>query len=155
MIGVREPLPGVIYPPEERLNMYVESGELPRTTLAEALCKSFSANAASVAMYSSEGQLSYGELDSITDRFAAALLNLGLAPLDRVLFQSENCPELVLALVGCIKAGLIPVCTLAAHREKEIGFLGRHTDARAHIVQGSEGKFDLEAFSLQMQEEIP
>lgn len=155
MIGVRDPIPGVVYPPTGRLTAYVESGELPRTTLVEALAESFRANASSVALHTSNGQLSYAELDSITRRFAAALLGLGLEPLDRVLFQSDNCPELIFAVIGCIRAGLIPVCTLAAHREKEIGFLGRHTDARAHIVQGSQGKFDLEAFALQMQREIP
>jgi non-ribosomal peptide synthetase component E (peptide arylation enzyme) len=155
MPGVTNPIPGVIYPQTALLRTYVDSGELAQTTLAESLCASFDAHSASVALYTSTGKLSYADLDSITDRLAAALLGLGLQPLDRVLFQSENCPELVYAVLACIKAGLIPVCTLAAHREHEIGYLGRHVDARAHIIQGSAGKFDLEAFALKMQEEIP
>ena len=48
--AVREPIPGVVYPPSERLAIYVQSGELPPTTLIEALCTSFAVNAARVAV---------------------------------------------------------------------------------------------------------
>ena len=82
-------------------------------------------------------------------------MRLGLQSLDRVLFQSANSNELLCAVVGCLKAGLIPVCTLAAHREREIGYIGRHVDARAIIVQGDDAKFDLPGFALKMQQEIP
>lgn len=155
MIGVRNPLPGVIYPPLERLEDYVGSGELPTVSLIEELIASFARNAAAPALCTEGGIITYAELDSRTDRFAAALLEQGLKPLDRVLFQSGNSPELVIALLGCLKAGLIPTCTLPAHREREIGYLGCHVDARAHIVHGDDPKFDLEAFALKMQPEIP
>ncbi|MCY4428608.1 MAG: AMP-binding protein [Halieaceae bacterium] len=154
MTGVREPIPGVVYPDPKRLSQYLDSGELPQISLAEALCASFKTHAGATALHTPDGPVGYAELDSLTDRFAAALLGLGLEPLDRVLFQSDNCAELVYAFVACLKAGLIPVCTLAAHREKEIGFLGCHVDARLHIVQGSGGGFDLEEFALGMQKEI-
>jgi 2,3-dihydroxybenzoate-AMP ligase len=155
VIGVRDPLPGVIYPPLERLRSYVESGELSTVSLIEELIAAFARNAASPALCTADGIITYAELDSRTDRFAAALLERGLKPLDRVLFQSGNSPELVIALLGCLKAGLIPTCTLPAHREREIGYLGCHVDARAHIVHGDDPKFDLEAFALKMQPEIP
>ncbi|MES2415245.1 MAG: AMP-binding protein [Pseudomonadota bacterium] len=155
MNGVREPIPGVIYLPEDLLEKYVKAGELQQTTLAEALCESFRTNAGCVALATAQGDITYAELDDITDRLAGSLLRLGLQPLDRVLFQSSNCKELVFALIACFKAGLIPVCTLAAHRELEIEYLGRHTDARAHIVQGNDPKFDLPAFALKMQQRIP
>ncbi|MES2537804.1 MAG: AMP-binding protein [Pseudomonadota bacterium] len=155
MTGVRNPIPGVIYPPQARLQRYVDAGELRRQTLAEALAGSFAANASRTALALADGDITYVELDEITDRFAAALIQLGLQPLDRVLFQSNNCKELIYALVGCLKAGLIPVCTLAAHRELEIEYLGCHVDARAHIVQDNDPKFDLPAFALRMQARIP
>lgn len=155
MYGVREPLPGVVYPPAERLKRYVNAGALASFTLVEALIDSFALNAERVALASMEGDVTYAELDSITDRFAASLIALGLKPLDRVLFQSSNSRELIYAVVGCLKAGLVPVCTLAAHREREIEYLGCHADARAHIVQGDDAKFDLEAFALRMKERIP
>ncbi|HKY92633.1 MAG TPA: AMP-binding protein [Nevskiaceae bacterium] len=154
-IGVAEPIAGVVYPPPERLRRYVEAGVLPRTTLAEALVQSLARHAARVALHTPQGSMSYAALDARTDRLAAAFLALGLEPLDRVLIQSANHAEVVLALVACFKAGLIPVCTLAAHRESEIGYLGRHTDARLHLVQGDDPKFDLVAFAQRMQPTIP
>lgn len=155
MYQVKNPIRGVVYPPPERLRKYVESGELRETTLVEALIHSFEKNARSVALATEQGDISYAELDERTDRLAAGLIRLGLRPLDRVLFQSGNSIELVWSFVACLKAGLIPVCTLAAHREKEIEYLGRHTEARAHIVQGDDPKFDLPGFALNMKAGIP
>jgi non-ribosomal peptide synthetase component E (peptide arylation enzyme) len=154
-VGVREPIPGVIYPPPDRLRSYVAAGELPATALVDALMTSFRVNADRFALHTPEGSLTYRELDETTTRFAGSLLALGLQPLDRVLFQLHNGRELIFAVVGCFKAGLIPVCTLAAHREREIEFLGCHVDARAHIVQGDDPKFDFIEFAQRMQLRIP
>ena len=70
-----------------------------------------------------------------------------------MVFQIGNCNELVIGFVACLKAGLIPVCTLAAHREQEIGYLGRHAGARLHFVQGDDPKFDDVAFAARMRAE--
>ena len=154
-IGVREPLPGVSYPPLERLVRYVEAGALTEESLIEALAESFNSNAGNIALCAPDGDISYGELQEITDRFAASLIQLGFKPLERVLFQVGNCKELIFAFVGCLKAGLIPVCTLPAHREREIEYLGRHVDAVLHIVQGDDPKFDLVGFALKTMSAIP
>lgn len=151
----RAPIPGVIYMPQERLRRYVEAGVLPTQSLAEALYESFERNAARIALHTPQGAMRYAELDALTDRLAAALLDRGLAPTDRVLFQSANSRDLVLALIACFKTGLIPVCTLAAHRESEIGYLGRHCDARLHVVQGDDPKFDLVDFAQKLKPGIP
>lgn len=154
-IGVREPIPGVIYPPPERLRAYVAAGELPATGLVDALMTSFRVNANRFALHTTDGSLTYQELDDITTRFAGSLLALGLRPLDRVLFQLHNGREIIFAVLGCFKAGLIPVCTLAAHREREIEFIGCHVDARAHIVQDDDPRFDFVEFAQRMQLRIP
>ena len=99
--------------------------------------------------------MTYRELDEITDRLAAALLRLGAKPLDRVMFQIANCNEVIYAIVACVKAQLIPVCTLAAHREQEIGYLARHSSARLHIISGADPKFDDLAFAREMQKQVP
>jgi non-ribosomal peptide synthetase component E (peptide arylation enzyme) len=154
VIGIRQPLTGVVYPPQADLRRYVEAGLLGGETLAEAFADSFRANANRTAICGPEGKLSYRELDELSDRAGAALLRLGLEPLDRVIFQLGNSPELLIAFIGCLKAGLIPVCTLAAHRENEIGYLARHAQARGHIVQGDD-KFDLVAFASELKQRIP
>lgn len=156
MIGVRDPMPGVIYCPKERLEAYVEQGHLPTTGIVDALIASFAEHAERPCLATANRVWTYAEVDELTERFAGALIGLGLKPLERVLFQAQNSPELVFALIGCLKAGLIPTCTLPAHREVEIGYLGRHVDARLHIVQGDDPKFDFPAFAARMAaDEIP
>lgn len=58
-------------------------------------------------------------------------------------------------MLGCFKAGLIPVCTLVSHREHEIGYLARHAGARLHFVQGDDPKFDHVAFAERIRELAP
>ena len=154
-IGVREPLPGVVYPPREKLERYVNAGILGYQTLAGAFIESFERNADRPAIVGQDGTLTYRELDDRTDRLAAVLLRRGLRPLDRALFQMANSAELLIATVACLKAGIIPMCTLAAHREMEIGSLGRHAEARLWFVQGDDEKFDFPAFAEGMRAEIP
>lgn len=148
-------LDGVRYPDLARLRGYVESGILPEATLAEALRASFETHGERTAVAGPDGVLSYRELDALTDRFGAALLRLGARPLDRVFFQCGNCQELLIAFLGCLKAGLIPICALAAFRRHEVSYLGNLAEARVHFVQGDDAKFDDVAFAQEMQSEVP
>lgn len=151
----QHPMPGVVYPPAEQLKRYFEAGALTRETLVDGLKASAARHAAKPAVVGRGLQITYAELDVLTDRLGGALLRLGLQPLDRVVFQIANSPELLLLFVACLKAGLIPVCTLAAHREHEIGYLGALSEARLHVVQGDDPKFDDVDFAQRMRERIP
>lgn len=144
---------GVVYPPAEITRKYLDAGVLTRETLVDGLADSFSKNAARQALQGPRGGCTYAQLDDATDRLGGALLALGLRPLDRVIFQIGNSNELVIMFVACLKAGLIPLCTLAAHREHEIGYLGQLSEARLHFVQGDDPKFDDVAFSKDLQSE--
>jgi non-ribosomal peptide synthetase component E (peptide arylation enzyme) len=98
-----------------------------------------------VAVVAAEGSLTYGELDVRTDRIAAGLLRLGLSPGDRVLLQITNRLESVVAWYALLKAALVPVATLAPHREHEIGVISRQCEARGHLVEAGL-PFDLVGF---------
>ncbi len=150
-----QPIPGVVYPPPEALKRYNAAGLLGHMTLAEAFMATHAAHAERPALVGPEGRFTHAQLDSITDRVAAAFLDLGLQPTDRVIFQLPNCNELIFALLGCFKAGLIPVCALAAHREREIGYLSRHAWACIHLVPGDDPKFDHVEFSHRIRADVP
>ncbi|WP_455286906.1 AMP-binding protein [Cupriavidus necator] len=154
---VRPPqlLEGVRYPDEERLRRYIAEGVLTHETLAGAFQESFRRHADRLALAGPEGELTYRELDEQTDRLGAALLALGMKPLDRAVFQCGNCNELLLAFLGCLKTGIIPLCSLQAFRKLEIGYLGNLCEARLHFVQGDDPKFDDVAFAEEMQAEVP
>ncbi|ROZ75088.1 AMP-binding protein [Ramlibacter sp. WS9] len=150
-----QPIPGVVYPPQEALERYSAAGLIGHTTLAEAFMATHAAHSGRPALVGAEGRFTHAQLDSISDRVAAAFLDLGLQPSDRVVFQLPNCNELVFALLGCFKAGLIPVCALTAHREREIGYLARHAWATVHLVPGDDAKFDHVEFSHHIRSEVP
>lgn len=155
VMGPKLRLPGVVYPPENRLKHYIEAGVLGHQTLIEGYMETHAQHAQRPALVGLEGDYTHGELDDITNRVAAAFLDLGLNPLDRVVFQVGNCNELIFGWLGCLKAGLIPVCTLVSHREREISYLARHSKARLHFVHGDDAKFDHVAFAHRMRNEAP
>lgn len=147
-------LQGVRYPDEPRLWRYVAEGVLTNETLAGAFKASFRQNAERLALAGPEGELTYRELDEQTDRLGAALLALGMKPLDLAVFQCGNCNELLLTFFACLKAGIIPLCSLQAFRKLEVGYLGNLCEARLHVVQGDDPKFDDVAFAQEMQAEV-
>lgn len=150
------PIPGVVYAPSAVVESYRQAGVLTSETLVGALAEVAARFPDRIAI-SEDGDagITHAALDRLTDRAAAGLLGLGLQPLDRVLFQVGNSRDLLVAFVACLKAGLIPICTLAAHRRHEIGTIGRQAGARAHVVQGDDPKFDFVRFSTEMRGELP
>ncbi|KFC64827.1 Cyclohexanecarboxylate-CoA ligase [Bosea sp. LC85] len=155
ILGVREPMAGVTYPPAGDLARHVSRGALPTRSLIAALRASFSAHAGRLALLGDGWSMSYAELDDESNRAALAFARLGLQPLDRVIFQAANSRNLVVAVLGCLKAGLIPLCTLHAHREVEIGGLGRHSAARAHFIDSTPANFDVLAFAENIRRLVP
>ncbi|MGO4152529.1 AMP-binding protein [Cupriavidus sp. YAF13] len=151
----QELLAGVRYPDEDRLRRYVADGVLTQETLTGAFRASFATHADRLALVGPEGRLTYRDLDEKTERLGAALLALGLRPLDRAVFQCGNSNELLLAFLGCLKAGIIPLCSLQAFRKLELGYLGKLCEARLHVVQGDDTKFDDVAFAQEIQAEVP
>jgi non-ribosomal peptide synthetase component E (peptide arylation enzyme) len=99
--------------------------------------------------------MTYRELDESTDILAAGLAGLGLVPGDPVLFQVTNRLGAILAWYGVLKAGLVPVCALAAHRGHEIGEISRRTGAVAHLVEAGTRGFDLVGFAAEQRRDHP
>ncbi|KEQ51803.1 Long-chain-fatty-acid--CoA ligase [Sphingobium chlorophenolicum] len=155
MVGVKRPMPGVTYIPNAVLEYYAGEGVLKDETLSDALTASCARWPDRVALSEPGVTITYRQFDEITDRAAAALHRLGLRPLDRVIFQAINSKELLFAFFGCIKAGLIPICTLAAHRAHEILQIGGQAEAKAHIVSYAPVGFDLVEFALEMRDRLP
>lgn len=151
----QQPIPSVVYPDPADLKRWHDMGAMPAETLADGFRAAAAAHADRPAIVWLDGTLTYRELDESTDKIAAGLLDLGLRPLDRAIFQLTNTPETLMAYLACWKAGIIPVCTLAAHRESEIGYLAEFGGARAHFIESDAPKFDFHAFARKMQAEVP
>ncbi|TSE01516.1 AMP-binding protein [Skermania sp. ID1734] len=120
--------------PTERAAQYRASGAWSNQTTGQRLHGVAARFPDRPAVITADESITYAELDRRTDQLAAALVRLGLQPRDPVIFQLTNRLDTVLAWYATIKAGLVPVATLAAHRDNEIGPISRKVGAVAHFV---------------------
>lgn len=137
----------VVRMPEAFAERYRIAGVWPRTTVGAAFHESAVRYGAKAAVVSADSRTTYAQLDADSDRLGAALLQLGLEQGDRVLFQTGNVIETVVAYYGVLKAGLVPVCSIPQHGEHEMSYLAKHTGARAYIVQSDYRSQDLTALA--------
>jgi acyl-CoA synthetase (AMP-forming)/AMP-acid ligase II len=84
-------------------------------------------------------EVSLGELDEASDRFAGWLRARGLEPGDRVALFLENCPQFAIAYFGSLKAGGVNVCLNPMHKVAEL----RHefVDAGVRFLMTSEAGY--------------
>jgi 2,3-dihydroxybenzoate-AMP ligase len=141
--------------PDEAVRRYRRSGLWGTRTIADELHAVATAHPQREAVVALDGRMTYRELDESTDVLAAGLAGLGLVPGDPVLFQVTNRLGAILAWYGVLKAGLVPVCTLAAHRGHEIGEISRRTGAVAHLVEAGTRGFDLVGFAAGQRRDHP
>ncbi|WP_326837537.1 AMP-binding protein [Amycolatopsis rhabdoformis] len=146
---------GVIAYPDEIADSYRAAGAWSDRSLPTAFRATVAQHRDRLALITSLGSLTYGELDERSDAVAAGLLQAGLEPGARVILQLTNSKTAVVAWYGLLKAGLIPVCTLAIHRRHEISEIARQTGAVAHLVQADLPKFDLVAFAAEIRSLVP
>ncbi|BBG00956.1 MULTISPECIES: (2,3-dihydroxybenzoyl)adenylate synthase [Pseudonocardia] len=138
----------------ERAGAYRAAGLWGTATIPQELHRVALAHPDRDAVVAPGARLSYRELDRRSDLIAAGLLRTGLEPGDPVLFQVHNTAAAVVAWYAVLKAGLVPVATLAAHRAHEIGEISRRVGAVAHLVEAG-GKFDLAGFAVEQALDHP
>jgi 2,3-dihydroxybenzoate-AMP ligase len=99
-------------------------------------------------------RLSHAELTARADAAAVRLLGLGLAPGDRIVVQLPNGWEFPVLLLACLRAGIVPVMALPAHRRAELSYLARHAEASAIAVPGRLRDFDHQAMARDLGPEV-
>lgn len=155
MAGIQNRIEGVTYCGAAEAAEYFRTGAWVNQTVGDALRSTARTYPERPAFISDERSITFAELDEATDRLGAALLDLGLAPGDRVIFQMGTTVETVIALLASYRVGVIPVCSVPQHREVEIGHLTQQASAKGYFVQADFGSFDLVAFAKQMMERHP
>src|ERR1051326_3347728 len=65
-------------------------------------------------------RFTYAQLGAMADRFAAALIDLGVKPGDRVSIGLPNIPQFPIAFFGALKAGAVVVPTNPIYTEPEL-----------------------------------
>src|SRR5580698_1121230 len=148
-------LPGVVPHPAAAVDRYLAAGAWDTRSLPAAFRQAAATHAGRTALITPDTRLTYRELDARSDAVATGLLRSGLRPGERVLLQLTNSATAVIAWYGLLKAGLIPVCTLALHRRLEIEHIGRKSGAVAHLVQADFPSYDLVGLAQQVAGLLP
>lgn len=85
--------------------------EVPPLTLPDLLSAAARGHPDAPAVLFYGRTISYAELDRLSSRFAAALLDEGLQPGDRVVLVLPNIPQAVIGYYGALRAGAVVVLT--------------------------------------------
>ena len=80
------------------------------------------------------GQITYRELDQLTDHVAASLRREGIGPHDAVAVQVPNLPHFVIAYFAILKNGSVVVPLNVLLKSREIDHQLRDSDSRALIT---------------------
>lgn len=149
-------IPGVAYRSLQEKQKHLASRAWLPLTAGESLREAASAAANKPAVIAEDGTYTFQELDTLSESLAAGLIEAGLRPADRAIFQIGSVKEIYVALFGCFKAGIVPLCTLPQYREIEIKALGERAGAVAYFVQGDvSNSFDQIGFARSMMRAMP
>src|SRR5919197_4863073 len=137
-------LPGVVPLPPEFAARYRAKGYWQDKSLAQEFAFVFERFAKRTALIDGDRVYSYEEIDRLTDNLALNLLDLGLAPLDRVVPTLPNIAEFVLLYFALQKIGAIPIAALVTHRYAEISQFVQLSGATTCVYPERQGDFEFE-----------
>ncbi|WP_235953127.1 benzoate-CoA ligase family protein [Noviherbaspirillum galbum] len=105
-----------------------------RFNFARYLLETNAGRAAKTAYVDDSGSMTYGELDQRIRRFAAALLQAGFQPEQRVLLMMHDTVDLPVAFLGALFAGVVPVPVNTLLPAADYAYMIEHSRARAVVV---------------------
>ena len=129
---------GTVPWPEDLAREYAKAGWWRGQALGAEMAEiaaGADARKAAIALVDGATRISYASLAARADALASRLTDgLGLERGDRIVVQLPNCWQFVVLTLGCLRAGIVPVMALPAHREHELAYLCEHSEARALAV---------------------
>jgi 2,3-dihydroxybenzoate-AMP ligase len=134
---------GTVPWPEELARAYAEAGWWRGQALGAEIISVADARGAATALADGTTRISYASLAARADALASRLTGeLGLERGDRIVVQLPNTWPFVVLTLACLRAGIVPVMALPAHRRHELAYLCEHSEARALAVPGVLRDFD-------------
>jgi len=93
-----------------------------------------------------ERRFTYAAMKRLSNRFANLLAAHGVSKGDRVVVMLPRIPEWQVALVGCLKAGAVPIPCITMLTGRDVGYRVAHSGAVAAVTMRAEtGKFAADA----------
>jgi long-chain acyl-CoA synthetase len=106
--------------------------EYPLIPLHEILTKTAKEQPDRAAIAYFEREITYRELDLLSNQFAVALAALGVKKGDRIAIFLPNIPQFVIAYFGVLKVGAVLTAISPLHREREVEY--QLTDSEAETI---------------------
>ncbi|MGY1772038.1 (2,3-dihydroxybenzoyl)adenylate synthase [Blastococcus sp. SYSU D00813] len=139
---------GTVPWPEELAREYTDRGWWRGRSLGADLYEVADTRPDEVALVDGDVRLTSAELTARADALASRLVDdLGLRREDRLVVQLPNCWEFVVLTLACLRAGIVPVMALPAHRQHELAYLVGHSEAAAIAVPTTLRGFDHQAMA--------
>jgi len=145
---------GVVPWPEALVREYTARGWWRGRSLGAELWAAADAHPEAIALVDGDVRLTYRSLTARADALASRLVDrLGLVPGDRIIVQLPNCWEFVVLTLARLRAGVVPVMALPAHRRHELAYLVDHSEAAAIAVPGVLRGFDHQRMAAELAEQ--
>ncbi len=141
---------GTVPWPQDLARAYEKAGWWRGQDLGAEIAAVAGARPGATALVDGGARIGYGSLLARADALAARLARLGMRPGDRIVVQLPNCWQFVVLTVGCLRAGIVPVMALPAHRQHELAYLCEHSQARALAVPAVLRGFDHQRMAAEL-----
>jgi long-chain acyl-CoA synthetase len=107
--------------------------DFEKMTLPEALKRSARNYPESTALLFMGKHLSYAELDRLVNRFARALLDLGVKKGEKVALLLPNLPQAVIAIYAAFRIGAVAVMNNPLYTERELEYQFNDSDSKVLV----------------------
>ena len=96
------------------------------------------------AVHYFDDTFSYGDIDRLSNGFAAALEHLGVVKGDRVILVLQNIPQFLISTYAAWKIGAIVVPLNPMYKEKELSYFCENSNAKIFItLEEIAGQFEI------------
>ena len=109
----------------------LEYPDLPLNEILEKTSKKYPEKTA-IAYF--EKKTTYSELNSLSNNFAAALVDFGVEKGDRVALFLPNIPQFIIAYYGVLKAGAVVTAISPLNKEREVAYQLRDSEAETIVA---------------------
>ncbi|CUH95313.1 2,3-dihydroxybenzoate-AMP ligase [Propionispora sp. 2/2-37] len=141
--------------PQNFVNLYRETDCWRGETFGSMLRERAGKQGKRIAVTDGEKSVSYAELDRRADCLAAGFARLGLKKGDRAVVQLPNRIEFFEVIFALFRLGALPVFALPSHRESEIQYFCRFTEAVLYVIPDCYAEFDYRTLAKAVQPNTP
>src|ERR1035437_1809015 len=109
----------------------------PQVPLQELLRESAENFPEKIAVAHDGQEITYDQLNALSNQFANSLLEMGVEKGDRVAIYLPNIPQFVIGYFGALKAGAVATAISPLHREREVEYQLKDSGAQTIVTLDS------------------